>query len=168
MKCPQCGFDNMEGMDRCEECMAPFRDLDVPRPQEGLQADLLLDPITKVYSEYPAAVTPQDTVSQAVEIMAHWKVGCVPVMDDGKLAGILTEVDLLMKIPDPAGNLEAIKVSQMMTRNPETIEETVSIAEAIHKMSFGGYRHLPVMRQGGIIGILSIKDVLRYLHKHLS
>lgn len=168
MKCPACGHDNIEGIDRCEECMAPFRDLDVPQPKDGLQADLLMDPVTKVYSEYPASVSPQDSVAQAVEIMNRWKAGCVPVIENGRLDGILSEVDLLLKIPDPSAGLEGIKVSQLMTRNPESVDETATIAEAIHRMSVGGYRHLPVMRRGAIVGILSIKDVLRYLRQHLS
>lgn len=167
MKCPACGSENIEGVDRCEECMAPFRDLDVPQAGEGLQGDLLLDPVNKIYSEYPAAVTPQDSVSHAVEIMTKWRAGCVPVLEDGRLAGILTEVDLLLKLPDPSAGMESIQVSQVMTRNPETIDESITISEALHKMSLGGYRHLPVLRQGGIVGILSVKDVIRYLDQHL-
>ena len=54
-----------------------------------------------------------------------------------------------------------------MTPNPEFVNEDSTIAEALHLMSLGGYRHLPVMREGTLVGIVSIKDVLRYLKENL-
>lgn len=162
MRCPSCGFDNMEGVDRCDECMEPFRQLDVPQPKEGFQAHLMLDPVRKLYSSYPAAVSPGDPISRAIGLMCEWRVGCVPVLESGKLVGILTEVDVLFKptdLRDP--------VSKLMTPSPEVVEEDSTIACALNLMSVGGYRHLPVVRDKSLVGILSIKDVLRYLKENL-
>ena len=167
MKCPACGFDNIEGVDRCEDCMEPFRNLDVPQPKEGFQAHLMLDPVHKLFSAYPAAVGPDDSVAQAVDIMRRWRAGCVMVIKEERVTGILTEIDLLMKLGATDRDLTQIKVSELMTPNPETVEEDSMIASALHLMSVGGYRHVPVVRDGNLVGVVSIKDVLRYLKEHL-
>lgn len=168
MKCPACGFDNIEGVDRCEHCMAPFRDLDVPQPESGLQADLLLDPVSKILSRSADSLTPQDAISHALELMGRRHKGCLPVLEKGQLCGILTEVDLLLKVPGTGQDLTHIPVSTVLTPNPETIEESASIADALHRMSSGGYRHIPVLQKGSLVGVLSIKDVIRYLAERLS
>ena len=89
------------------------------------------------------------------------------VVRGGKLIGILTEVDLLTKLEAFNQNLAQIQVHELMTRNPETAEEDSTIAHALHLMSVGGYRHVPVVREGALAGVVSIKDVLRYLKEHL-
>ncbi|HET6266798.1 MAG TPA: CBS domain-containing protein, partial [Acidobacteriota bacterium] len=145
-----------------------FRDLDVPRPESGLQADLLLDPVSKILSRSVDWVTPQDTISKALELMSRRRKGCLPVVEKGRLCGILTEVDLLLKVQAKEQDLTKTPVSTVLTPNPETIEENASISDALHKMSIGGYRHIPVVREGSLVGVLSGKDVLRYLAERLS
>lgn len=166
MKCPSCGFDNIQGTDRCDSCMEPLLDLDVPQPKEGLQAHIMLDSVRDLAVFRPASVSSNDTAEHAIQVMRERRAGCVLVIDAG-LVGILSEVDLLFRMPadtDPA----AIKVSQLMTPNPETIDADASMAAALHLMSIGGYRHVPVIAEDHSIGILSIKDLLRYLNHHLS
>jgi CBS domain-containing protein len=167
MKCPACGFDNIEGADRCEDCLAPFRDLDIPQPVEGLQAHLMMDPVRKVYSEAPGTVSSNDPMVRAVELMRSYRSGCVPVVDEGKLKGILSEVDILFKLDPSNPDLLQKKVSMFMTPKPEVLSEDSTIAHALHSMSIGGYRHLPVVRNGQLVGILSAKDILRYLKENL-
>jgi len=166
MKCPSCGTENIEGSDRCEVCMEPFQKLDIPHPKEGFQAHIMLDSIKDIATPNPASVKSSDTVSHAIHLMRERRTGCVLVIDDGKIVGILSEVDLLFRMPaesDTAG----MKVSQIMTSNPETIDEDASMAYALHLMSIGGYRHLPVLSENRSFGIVSIKDLLRYLNRHL-
>jgi CBS domain-containing protein len=166
MRCPACGFDNIQGVDRCEECMEPLRDLDVPRPKEGFQADILLDSVKDLTVFNPATVAPTDPVSNAIDVMRERGAGCVLVVDTG-LRGILSEVDLLFRLPADA-NPQSINVSQIMTTDPQTIDEDDSMARAIQMMSVGGYRHLPVIGANREIGIVSIKDLLRYLNQKLA
>ena len=166
MKCPSCGHDNIQGTDRCEDCMEPLLHLDVPLPKEGLQAHIMLDSVRDLTVFQPASVASNDSAQQAIEIMRERRAGCVLVIDAG-LVGILSEVDLLFRMPpdaDPAG----IKVSQLMTPDPETVDADASMAAALHLMSIGGYRHVPVTAEDHSIGILSIKDLLRYLNQHLA
>ena len=167
MKCPECGFDNTEGSDRCENCMEPLRDLDVPRPKEGFQAKMMLDPVKKLLSGFPAAVSSTDSIAHAAEIMRQWRAGCVVVIDEGNLNGILSEVDLLFKMSSENRKVDELRVADFMTPKPVVLDEDSTIAYAINAMSVGGYRHLPVLREDQVVGIVSIKDVLRYLHEHL-
>lgn len=167
MICPACGSDNIDGVDRCEECMAPFRDLDIPQPKGGLQSHIMLDPVRKLYSELQGAVTSKDPVLRAVELMRQWHSGCVPVIDDGKLVGILSEVDLLLKFGADRRELMKVQVSELMTARPEVLDEDSTISSALRSMSVGGYRHLPVVRDKTVVGILSVKDLLRYLKENL-
>jgi len=166
MKCPSCGAENIEGSDRCEVCMEPLQYLGVPQPKEGFQAHIMLDSIKDLAVIRPAAVKSEDPVSHAIEVMRERRAGCVLVIDDGKLTGILSEVDLLFRMSS-ATEVSRMKVSQIMTSNPETIDEDASMAYALHLMSIGGYRHLPVLAEDQSIGIISIKDLLRYLNQHL-
>jgi CBS domain-containing protein len=145
--------------------MEPFRDLDVPRPKEGFQASIMLDPVEKILYPSPATVSSSDSVSSAVDLMRQFRAGAVLVVDNGRLSGILSEVDLLFKAS--GSNAPVARVDQFMTPNPVCLEEDSSIASALHAMSVGGYRHLPVMRNNKVVGIVSIKDVLRYLSQQL-
>ncbi len=165
MKCPACGLDNLAGSDRCEGCLESLRDLDIPQPTEGLQAHIMLDPVKDLTVLNPVSVSSNDPVSRAIDLMRDRRAGCVLVIDENRLTGILSEVDLLFRMP--AGGPVDGKVSELMTPNPETIEEDTTIAYALHMMSIGGYRHLPVIRQDQSIGIVSIKDLMRYLGRHL-
>jgi CBS domain-containing protein len=165
MKCPSCGFENIQGTDRCEACMEPLLDLDVPRPKEGFQAHIMLDSVKDIAVFHPACVASTDTAAKAIDTMRERRAGCVLVMDAG-LTGILSEVDLLFRMPLEA-DPNTIKVSQLMTPNPETIEEDATMACALNLMSVGGYRHLPVVAEDHSIGIVSIKDLLRYLSQRL-
>jgi CBS domain-containing protein len=167
-KCPECGFENIEGADRCEDCMKPMRDLDIPQARgEGFQAHIMMDPVTGLYSQNLSSVSANDSVAHAVEVMQNARIGCVPVVDSGALVGMLTEVDVLLALPTSDIDLANVRVSEIMTTEPETIQETTSIALALHSMSVGDYRHLPVVHDGLVIGVLSIKDILRYLKQHL-
>jgi CBS domain-containing protein len=167
MKCRACGHENIDGVDRCEECMEPFRDQDVPRPKGGLQARIMLDPIGQLCTPNPASVVESDTISHAVEVMKSRHAGCVLVLQEGKLKGILTEFDLLFKLAGREHALDRIFVSELMTPNAESVDEDCSIAYALNMMSVGGYRHLPVIRDDRVVGILSIKDLFAYLKKQL-
>ena len=167
MKCRACGFDNIDGVDRCEECMEPFRDQDVPRPMEGLQARIMLDPIRELCTANPASVSQEDSVLRAVEVMKERRAGCVLILQEGTLKGILTEFDLLFKLEGKDQHLDRINVTELMTPHPEYVDEDCMIAFALNMMSVGGYRHLPVVRDGKVVGILSIKDLLAYLKQQL-
>jgi CBS domain-containing protein len=86
------------------------------------------------------------------------------VVDEaGMLVGIFSERDLLTKLPDGATPYRDLRVDQFMTPGPETVTADDTLAFALHKMDVGGYRHLPVVRNGKPEGVISVRDMLRHI-----
>ena len=104
-------------------------------------------------------VAPDDRLGDAARSMTDRGVGAVLVYDGDRLAGILTERDLLRALA--AGYREDAPVSQWMTRNPDSVESTDATDHAASLMIHGGFRHLPVTEEGEVVGILSIRDLMR-------
>ena len=102
---------------------------------------------------------PDVKLGDAAKRMAERGVGAVVVLAGERLAGILTERDILKAV---ATGFEAdTRVSDWMTRHPETIESEDTTDHAAALMIHGGFRHLPVVDDGEIKGILSIRDLMR-------
>jgi CBS domain-containing protein len=105
-------------------------------------------------------VAPEDTLGEAAEKMAGRNVGAALVMDAGRLVGILTERDLLAAVAGRVQTSEA-PVRECMTENPLTVSEATSIERAASIMVTRGFRHLPIVDGERIIGIVSLRDVVR-------
>jgi len=164
MICPSCGYDNMEGADRCEECVTSLFNLDAPRADSaaGLVRSVMEDDLSKLENEF-LGVSPHTPVTDVLDQMKQARLGCALVLDDGKLVGIFTERDLLNKLTGEATLPLATPVEQLMSPNPEVLLESDSVAAALNKMSLGRYRHIPVQRADGTYCVTSIKHVLQYL-----
>jgi CBS domain-containing protein len=102
---------------------------------------------------------PDETIAEAAKHMVARGVGAVLVMDGERLEGILTERDILKAVA--VGLTESVRVRDWMTRSPETIEAADSTGHAAALMIHGGFRHLPVLDGGEIVGIVSIRDLVR-------
>jgi CBS domain-containing protein len=102
---------------------------------------------------------PDETIAEAAKHMVARGVGAVLVMDGERLEGILTERDILKAVA--VGLTESVRVRDWMTRSPETIEASDSTGHAAALMIHGGFRHLPVLDGGEIVGIVSIRDLVR-------
>jgi len=104
-------------------------------------------------------VVEDERLGAAAARMAERCVGAALVLDGERLVGILTERDVLNAVA--AGGVETALVSHWMTRRPETIEPGDTIDEAAVLMIHGGFRHLPVVDGAAIVGVLSIRDLVR-------
>ena len=91
--------------------------------------------------------------------MADRGVGAVVVLEGQALAAILTERDVMKAVA--AGSDGSAPVADWMTRHPETIEPEDSTDHAASLMIHGGFRHLPVLDEGRVTGIVSIRDLMR-------
>jgi CBS domain-containing protein len=98
------------------------------------------------------------TLGEAASAMAERGVGAVVVLE-GESIAILTERDVLNAVADGQGGSAA--VSDWMTRNPDTIEPEDTTDQAATLMIHGGFRHLPVVEEGELVGILSIRDLMK-------
>ena len=165
MICPSCGYDNIEGTDRCENCMTPLRNLDVPRADatRGLVRSVMEDDLGELEQDQALTVGPAEPAIEVVRRMKEANAGCVLVIDDGKLAGIFTEHDVLCKLAGAKTSVAERAISELMSANPETLKETDSVAAALNKMSMGRYRHVPIAKKDGSYSVTSIKHVLKYI-----
>jgi CBS domain-containing protein len=137
--------------------------VDRPAPLDRVDRSLMTDPVT-VLEPRPPILLPADAgLGQAVQAMMARGIGAVFVTGPNRcLVGILTERDFLTKIVGEPG-YETLPVGQFMTRHPETVKPNDTLAFALGKMAGGGYRHLPVVDGGVPIGMVSVRDVLRYV-----
>lgn len=164
MICPFCGHDNIAGVDRCDECMHPLRDLDVPRATEGFQKDIMQDAVKRLNLAHPVNVHVNDSVAQTIELMKRHRVGCALVLEGEKLVGIFTERDVLFKLAGTQPDFERLTMRQVMIPDPAKLNPEDSMAAALNKMSVGGFRHIPVVTNDGApLGLISIKDIMGYI-----
>ena len=104
-------------------------------------------------------VAPGDALTEVAERMVERDVGAVLVTEDERLVGILTERDVLRAVA--SGIREDTLVSDCMTRDPETMEPSESTRHAAVLMIHGGFRHMPIVDGDQIVGMLSIRDLMR-------
>ena len=164
MHCPDCDADVILGQDNCSACGADLSELRVPRPREGRLHELILeDPLSQLNAPEPICLRGDDSVGRAVDLMRKHRYGSVLVVDgDRKLRGIFTERDLL-KLSRDQGARRELALEGVMTVRPKTLREEDTIAHALNRMAVGGYRHLPILRDGLPVAFTSIRGILTYI-----
>jgi CBS domain-containing protein len=115
--------------------------------------------VGRIMSRELVSVPASATLAAAAEKMSGGRVGAALVMEGESLVGILTERDVLRAVGQ--GRVEGSTVADWMTRDPETIEPSESTDMAATLMIHGGFRHLPVVEGGRVVGIVSIRDLMR-------
>ena len=88
MYCPACGFENLPGADRCEDCMQPLMKLDIPQPVQGLQQRIMEDAVSHLNSPPPITLPADVPVREAIQIMKEHRLGCVLGLENEELAGM--------------------------------------------------------------------------------
>ena len=107
------------------------------------------------------SVSPDTTVLQALERMAHENIGAVLVMEGLRLVGIFTERDYARKVVLRGLASKDTRVGDLMTQNILTISPTHSVDDCMNIMTNNHVRHLPVVSGGAIVGIISIGDAVK-------
>jgi CBS domain-containing protein len=105
------------------------------------------------------SVAPGETITDVAQRMVERNLGAVLVVDEGRLVGIMTERDLMRAVARGVHG-DAV-VAEYMTRDPESIEPGDTTEHAAVLMIHGGFRHLPVVDGDDVVGILSIRDLVR-------
>jgi CBS domain-containing protein len=113
-----------------------------------------------------------DMVVEALLQMRNNRVRSVLVIDDDVLVGIVTQGDCAIKVLLPGLDARQTPVSQVMTRNPVTVKPDDSLEGCMTMMAARGFRHLPVLDAGTVVGVISIgdvvKDIIRDLERNLG
>ena len=122
-----------------------------------------LDPVRRFMSTPADVVSPDDEVAKAMGLMLATKIGCLPVVENHHLVGVLTVTDLLGRsFAAAAAGARAgggLTATRAMTFVPVTVSPGQPLLEAIGLMVDYGVRHLPVLEDGQVVGILSDRDV---------
>ena len=122
------------------------------------------DPISVLHPHQPINVRPTTSLRDAIKIMLARGIGSVLIVDgEGRLLWYSQRTRSLTKIAGQVTNCEEVSVQEFMTREPETVTATDKLAFALLKMDVGGYRHLPVVKDGKPAGVISVRDLLRHI-----
>jgi CBS domain-containing protein len=106
-------------------------------------------------------VAPEDSVYDAIKLMADKDIGALPVVVSGRLAGIFSERDYTRKVVLQERSSRTTQVAEIMTTDVFHITPTLGIDECMRIMSKNHFRHLPVVLENELIGIISILDVIK-------
>lgn len=117
--------------------------------------------VADAMSRAVASTTPNALVSTAARTMSELQIGCLVVMEGRKLAGMLTERDILNRIVAPGRDPKKTRVREVMTRPVMTTAPQTAIEEAADVMATHRIRRLPVLEGGRLAGILTSTDIVR-------
>jgi CBS domain-containing protein len=107
-------------------------------------------------------VTPHQTVTSVIKVLAEKRIGAVPVVgDDGQLMGIISERDIIRAISEFAEAALTLPAARLMTREVKTCSFEDQLVDLMEVMTLRRIRHLPVVRNGALHGIVSIGDVVK-------
>ena len=163
--CPSCGTKNLEGDDECANCGADLRTVDLPKPVSKLEQAVMVLPLTSLQLSQLPAVDVTTPLEQAVRDIAQNKRDMLAVVDGERLVGLFSVRDIMTRVGTGYAAKKSRPIREFMTKDPETLPPDAPINYAINLMDVGGYRHVPVVRDGYLLGVVSTRDVLRYLVK---
>ena len=109
------------------------------------------------------SISPQASVYEALQVMADKNIGAVLVMEHGKLVGILSERDYARKVILKGKASKETLVSDLMTRNVLYVSPDKNVEDCMFLMTTKNIRHLPVIEDDRLIGIISINDVVKII-----
>ena len=105
------------------------------------------------------SVSPVVSLRDAAKIMADNRVGAVAVIDEGSLAGILSERDIVFRGAGRGLPIDETSVAEVMTLDPVTVGIDDAISDALAAKLGDAFRHLPVLENGSVVGLLSYRDI---------
>jgi CBS domain-containing protein len=166
MRCPVCGFENLLGSDVCDNCGSDLAGHDVPQSPTTFRGQLLGEHLDALGIAAPETIDIDGTVDQAIRRMHEKEIDCVLVTAAGRLVGIFTDRDAVVKVAGQSVGTRAI--ATLMTRDPVVLRHDETIAVAINKMAVGGFRHIPIVDNGRPTGVVTARDVFRHLVESIA
>ena len=184
MDCPSCGTANLPGEDECTNCGAALVESSSDQEPGGLVGSVIEARLGDLELGRVATIEGTVPVGGALNIMRDAGVDCLLVMARGRLVGVFTERDAVLKLTDRRLTIGAVRrrvtrvlrharlgtrtlVREVMTADPVVLHPDETLAVAIHKMAVGGFRHLPVVEDDAPVGVISAKDVFHQVLAHV-
>ena len=112
------------------------------------------------------SVRSSDTVEDVLMLMREHRVRAILVVDDGVLAGIVSQGDCAIKVLLPNNNPKQVAVSKIMTAKPLTVTPFNSLEECMAIMVHKHIRHLPVLEEAKVVGVISVGDLVKSIIEH--
>ncbi|WP_242929260.1 CBS domain-containing protein [Pontibacter vulgaris] len=109
------------------------------------------------------SVEPDATVYNALELMHEKNLGALLVLENGKFVGIFTERDYARKVILRGKSSRETQIREIMSEHPATVTPDTTIEDCMKLMTSRYIRHLPVMENGNLVGLISIGDVVKYI-----
>jgi CBS domain-containing protein len=134
-----------------------------PGPAD-LESALVQDTLRDVQFQPALVVDEQTSLDECVELMRKHQQPCVVVTGDGKITGIFSEHDVLMKLVGTGLDLQRTPVRACMTPSPVTLPADAGVAYALNKMVIDGFHRLPLVdAEGRPVGVVSMRNIIGYL-----
>jgi CBS domain-containing protein len=126
------------------------------------QGGTMMRPLAVMMKRNPRSISPEATLAEAAAMMRDTRVGAILVAEQGAFIGIVSETDLVRKAMAGQLNAAQARVRAVMSSPVITIEQDRSAHDASDLMAEKGIRHLAVTEDGRIVGIVTVRDLLRY------
>jgi CBS domain-containing protein len=108
------------------------------------------------------SVEPEARLSAAIKMLGERKIGAVLVISHGRLEGILSERDIVRVLGERGARVLDESVSAVMTRKVVSCRQSDTVAGIMEMMTLGKFRHLPVIEEGMVVGLISIGDIVKW------
>jgi len=106
--------------------------------------------------------SPETTVQDAITMLAQCRIGCLPVVEDGRVVGMFSERDVVYRVGTDGASVLDASVGSVMTSPPVTVEAAMPVIHALSLMTKRRIRHLPVVQGDRMVGFISIGDLVKY------
>jgi len=135
----------------------------------GLESALANDTLADVVTQAPLILEGATPLADAIHQMREDRRACVLVVESGKLEGIFTERDILMKVAGTPMNLGNTRLDEVMTRDPVTLPADSNVAYALNLMVLEGFRHIPMVDDDDRpVAVVSMRNLIEYLGSFYS
>lgn len=125
----------------------------------------LQHPIRDLPDLHPViTASPHDSLRTVINLLVEKRVGCALIVEEGRLVGVFSERDVLLKVTTTGVDIDATLVGELMTKNPESLRLDDELVYALHQMALGGYRHIPLLDSAGApVAVISMRDIVGYI-----
>ena len=131
-------------------------------PSQGLATAMSQRSIAQLIKRQVIHLAPSASVREAAQLMSENHIGALLVMDEGRLVGIFTERDVLNRVVAVGRNPDSTPLSEVMTRDLVVLGPQAEATLALHVMNEVGLRHLPVVENDEVYGIISLRDFVGF------